>query len=138
MTVTVSTNAYRGYVVRMYTPDFLRSVENPAVIILDFSAGSYDSPAEWSGTGWGFNTDDCDLNGGAFWTGAGCTGNPKYAPITQVTPGNAVADHTALITGATGPVASEQVVITLRASTAVSQEASTYTTSPIFVVVPKY
>lgn len=82
VSVTVSTNAYRGYVVRMYAPDFLRSVENPAVIILDFSAGTYESSAEWSGTGWGFSTDDCDLNGGAFWTGAGCTGNPKYAPIT--------------------------------------------------------
>ena len=67
ITVTVSTNAYSGYVVRMYALDFLRSIDNPPVIIPDFSAGTYASPAERSGTGWGFNTDDGDLNGGAFW-----------------------------------------------------------------------
>lgn len=110
------------------------------MIILDFSEGSCDSPAEWTGTEWGFNTDDCGLNGGSFWTVADCTGNRKYAPlpITQVTPGNVVADHTALITGATRPVVSEQVLITLRASTAVTQEAYTCTASPMFLVVPEY
>lgn len=138
VTVTVSTNAYNGFIVEMYSSDFLRSVDNSAVIIPDFSAGTYASPAEWSGTGWGFNTDDCDLNSGSFWTGAGCTGNPKYAPITQVAPGNVVGNHTALVTGATGPVVSEQFVITLRATTAVTQENANYSTNLVFVVVPEF
>ncbi len=136
VTVTVSTNAYNGYVIQMYASDFLRSEENPAVVIPDFSAGTYASPAEWSSTGWGFNTDDCDLNGDAFWTGAGCTGNPKYAPITQVESGNVVADHTALVTGATGPVSAEAFVVTLRATTPTTQGVYTYGTSLVFMVVP--
>ena len=138
MTVTVSTNAYNGYVIQMYATDFLRSEENPAVVIPDFSAGTYASPAEWSGTGWGFGTDDCDLNGGSFWTGAGCTGNPKYAPITQVGPGNAVADHTVQVTGATGPVSGEAFVVTLRATTPTTQGVYTYSTSLLFLVVPDF
>jgi hypothetical protein len=138
VTVTVSTNAYNGYAIQMYASDFLRSEENPAVVIPDFSAGTYASPAEWSGTGWGFNTDDCDLNGEAFWTGAGCTGNPRYAPITQVGPGNMVADHTALVTGATGPVSAEEFVVTLRATTPITQGVYTYGTSLLFMVVPDF
>ncbi|MFQ5860405.1 MAG: hypothetical protein ACE5IG_02505, partial [Dehalococcoidia bacterium] len=136
VTVTVSTNAYQGYVIRAYTPDFLRSLNNPAVIIPDFSAGSYASPAEWSGSGFGYNTDDCDVNSGQFWTGAGCTGNPKYAPFTHTGAGDIVADHTALVTGATGPVVNELFTITLRATTASVQLASEYAVDLIFDVVP--
>ncbi len=140
VTVTVSTNAYHGYVIQMYALDFLRSEANPAVIIPDFSAGTYANPAVWGGsdTGWGFNTDDCDLNGGDFWTGGGCTGNPKYAPITQLEPGDMVANHTNLVTGSTGAVVSEQFTVTLRATTASSQLTSDYTTILVFVVVPEF
>ena len=140
ITVTVSTNAYNGFDIKMFETDYLRSEITPAIIIADFSAGTYASPAEWGtgDAGWGFNTDDCDLNSGAFWTGPSCTGNAKYAPITQTEPGNVVGAHTALVTGATGPVASEQFVITLRATTTVSQEIATYSTGLVFGVVPKY
>ena len=138
VSVTISTNAYNGYVIRMFALDFLRSVDNPAVIIPDFSAGTYALPAEWSGTGWGFNSGGCDLNGGLFWTGPSCSGNPKYAPITQTAPGNVVGDHTAVVTGATGPIVSEQVVINLRATTAVAQEGSLYSVDLVFIVVPNY
>lgn len=138
VSVTISTNAYNGYVIRMFALDFLRSVDNPAVIIPDFSAGTYALPAEWSGTGWRFNSGDCALNGGLFWTGPSCSGNPKYAPITQTAPGNVVGDHTAVVTGATGPIVSEQVVINLRATTAVAQEGSLYSVDLVFIVVPNY
>ena len=140
VTVTVSTNAFNGYVIQMYALDFLRSEANAAVIIPDFSAGTYANPAVWSGsdTGWGFNTDDCDLNGGDFWTGGGCTGDAKYAPITQLGPGDIVANHTTLVTGSTGAVVLEQFTVTLRASTAKSQLTSTYGTILVFVVVPNF
>ena len=137
MMISISTNAYQGYTVLVYAADYLRSLDNPAVIVPDFSAGTYDSPAEWSGTGWGFNIDDCDLNGGAFWTGAGCTGNPKYAPITQTAPGNVVGDHTALVDGSTGPV-SDVITLTLRATTSDVQEQADYSTSFVVVVKPVY
>ena len=135
VTIAISTNAFNGYAIKVYALDLFRSLGNPAVIIPDFAAGTYASPAVWSGTGWGFNTDDCDLNGGAFWTGAGCTGSPKYAPITRVSPGNVVAEHTDQVTGATGAVVSEQLVITLRATTSTTQEGTAYSTSLVFVVV---
>ena len=137
MMTSISTNAYQGYTLLVYAADYLRSLDNPAVIIPDFSAGTYDSPAEWSGTGWGFNTDDCDLNGGAFWTGAGCTGNRKYAPITQTAPGNVVGDHSTLVDGSTGPV-SDVITLTLRATTSTVQEHADYSTSFIVVVKPVY
>ena len=136
-TITVSTNAYRGFTVKMYAVDFLRSLDNPAVIIPDFS-GTYAAPEEWTGTGWGYNTDDCDVNGAAFWTGGGCTGSAKYARITQSSPGDVVGDHTALVTGATGPVVAEVLTITLRATTTAAQEFADYATSLVFIVVPSY
>ena len=138
VTVTVSTNAYNGFVVKMFASDSLRSVENLFVIIPDFSAGTYSSPAVWSGTGWGFNTDDCDINGGAFWTGANCSGEAKYAPVTQVGPGDVVADHTNQITGLTGPVSNKDFIMRLRAATTSTQEHATYRTNLVFAVVPQF
>ena len=104
----------------------------------EYFSGTYEVPAEWTGTGWGYNTGDCNVNGGAFWTGAGCTGNPRYARITQSSPGDIVGDHTALVTGATGPVVAEECTITLRATTTAAQEFADYATSLVFIVVPSY
>ena len=78
------------------------------------------------------------MNGGAFWTGAGCTGNAKYSRITQSSPGDLVGDHTAPVTGATGPVTAKVLTITLRATTTAAQEFADYATSLVFIVVPSY
>ena len=141
-TVTVDTNAFNGFVILMYSLSFLRSVDNPAVIIPDFS-GTYAAPAEWgpNDTGWGYGVGDCDVNGGLFWTGSGgppCNGNAKYARITQSSPGDVVGDHTALVTGATGAVVGEEFTITLRATTTAAQQFADYATSLVFIVVPSY
>ena|GEM_PF-3104589 len=140
ITVTVSTNAYNGFQIKMFATDFLRSLSNPAVVIGDFSGGTYIAPAVWGGgdTGFGYNTDDCDVNGSLFWTGASCTGSMKFAPLSQTCPGDLVADHTALVTGATGAINSEDYDIFLRGTTTGTQDASDYLTNVVFVVIPIY
>ena len=135
--ITVTTNAYHGYEVKVYTTDFLRSTSNGAVIIPNF-AGTYASPQLWTGTGWGYNTTDCDVNGAAFWTSPSCAGSPKYAAFSQTPTGDVIADHTALILGDTGPANNEQYTLTLRATTAVTREDSVYTTGIVIAVIPSF
>jgi|GEM_PF-2847168 hypothetical protein len=62
----------------------------------------------------------------------------KFAPLSQTGPGDLVADHTALATGATGAISSEQYDILLRATTTLKQDASVYSTNVVFVVIPIY
>ena len=49
-----------------------------------------------------------------------------------------VADHIALVTGATGSVSAEAFVVTLRATTPITQGVCTYSTSLVFIVVPDF
>ena len=62
----------------------------------------------------------------------------KFAPLSQTCPGDLVADHTALVTGATGAINSEDYDIFLRGTTTGTQDASDYLTNVVFVVIPIY
>ncbi len=139
-TLTTSTNAYNGYVVRAYKTQLLTNTANPSYTIPDFSAGSYAAPSEWSGTGYGYTSSDTSIQGSGKFPGSGAclgTGNaPCYAPFSSTAPGDIVADHTATVSGS--PISSEQFTITYKVATPATQAGGQYTTTIIYTIVPQY
>ena len=129
VTLTISTNAHRGFRALMYRTES----EAP-----DFNLGTYDNPAPWTeaARGLAFSVNDCDVNGGKFWSMPGCGGERRFAPVTRDSPGNVIADHPALVDGATGPVM-ESYEILLRAPTSGGLTNSA-TTFLIIQAVPEY
>lgn len=133
-TLTTSTNAYGGYVVRLAASDLPRSAGN--FTIPDFNGGTYASPAAWgSGTGFGFSTNDADI----FPQSGSCPGGgtaPCYAPYSQTKPGDIVASHTANVTGS--PINNEAVTIKHRVTVSPTQAATTYQAILMYTITPVY
>lgn len=136
-TLTTSTNAYNGYDIKASRTTMLTF---GATTIPDFAAGTYGSPAAWgtgqcSGTSCGFGYTSSDTTVGAGQTDlfAGAT---KFAPFNATGPGDTVADHKAVITGA--PVSNENFTITNKVAVLGSQKAGTYTTAILYTIVPQY
>jgi hypothetical protein len=139
-TLTTSTNAYGGYMVRAYLTQLLTSTSTPTTTIPLFSGGTYALPAAWTGTGFGYTSSATTIQGATKFPAAGaCLGSgvaPCYAPFTLTAPGDIVADHTANVTGT--PITNEQFTITAKVSTATSQSAKKYTTVIVYQAVPIY
>ena len=128
--LTTSTNAYYGYTVYGHETGPLTSGPDT---ISDYS-GSNGSPTAWTGTGFGYTTNDSDLAGGT----ANRFTNPtaKYAGFTTSAPGDPVADHTAVLSGSV--ITNEQFTIGYRLTADSTAKAGAYTTNIIYVVVPTY
>lgn len=133
-TLTTSTNAYGGYAVRAFT---LGLLSGGGSTIANFP-GSYAATAEWgSNTGFGYTTNDNDING--FPSSGSCSGSgvaPCYAAFSQTKPGDVVANHTANVTGT--PISNEQFTITYRVATTNTQKATNYGGTIIYSVTPMY
>ena len=125
--LTTSTNAYNGYTVYARVTQPLTSGSNT---IANYSSPN-SSPTTWSGTGFGYTTDDTTLAGG---TAARFSGS-KYAGFTTSYPGDPVADHA-------GPVltsiSSEVFNIGYRVTADSTTTAGSYTTTVLYTVVPEY
>jgi len=131
-TLTTSTNAYGGYVIRAFMPDFLRSTDT-LTTIADFSSGSYASPATWAGaeTGFGYTSSDTTIGGvNKFGTAS------LHAPFSHTGPGDIVADHTNSVSGT--PVSAEVFTLTYKVKTAASQAAKKYTGTIIYTATAQY
>lgn len=128
-TLTTSTNAYNGYIVygRVTAP-----LTKGAHTIANY-ASTNASPSTWSGNGFGYTTDDSSLTGGT--ANRFTSGGPKYAGFGTSSPGDPVADHPGPIIS---PISSEQFTISYRVTTSETQQAGTYTTTVLYVVVPTY
>ena len=138
-TMTTSTNAYGGYVVRSYVTDILRASNNNTIGMFD--GGSYASPDAWLGadTGFGYTSDDSDVQGTNKFSPATCAGGgppPCYAPFSQTAPGDIVADHTASVLGT--PITNQAFILTLKVKTTPTQAASTYNTVTVYSITPIY
>lgn len=141
-TITTSTNAYGGYVVRAFATDYLRS--QGSFTVGDFSGGSYAAPDTWLGgdTGFGFTSSDTTIQGVNKFQSSTCPGGSAlaspgcYAPFTQAQPGNIIADHTANVTGS--PITNEAFTITLRTTVSAAQQAGPYQTVLIYAITPLY
>ena len=131
-TLTTSTNAYNGYVIRAFTTDLLKSLGGTHEIA-NFSSGSYASPATWSGseTGFGYTSSDTTIQGANKFNGA-----TLYAPFSQTGPGDIVADHTSTVTGTS--IANESFDITYKVKVPVTQAATNYTTTVVYTATAQY
>lgn len=140
-TLTTSTNAYNGYVIRAFSTSVLTSTDYPSETIPNFTGGSYASPDEWLGgdLGFGYNSSDTSIQGSNIFNNTPCPGGgnpPCYAPFSQIAPGDIVADHIATVSGS--PISNEQFTITYKVETSASQAATAYTTIIIYTVTPTY
>lgn len=128
-TLTTSTNAYNGYIVYGRVTQPMTSGSNT---IANYASPN-SSPTTWSGTGFGYTTNDSDLTGGT--PDRFTNGGPKYAGFGTSTPGDPVADHLGPVLNA---IVDEEFDITYRITADSSTPAGTYTSTVIYVVVPEY
>jgi len=126
--LTVSTNAYNGYVVNARSTGPLTNGSNT---IADYSSPN-SAPTTWSGTGFGYTTNDNDLSGG---TNNRFASGTKYAGFNTSSPGDPVADHQGPVTS---PINNEQFTISYRVTADSSTIAGRYTTTVLYNVVPEY
>lgn len=140
-TLTTSTNAYSGYVIRAFISDLLTSPVNPSAEIVNFNGGSYASPDEFRSTdlGFGYTSSDTSVQGSNKFGVNPCSGGgtpPCYAPFALTGPGDIVADHTSNVTGS--PITNEQFTITYKVKVPATQEALPYSTTVIYTITPIY
>lgn len=135
ITLTTSTNAANGYVVKAFRTALLTF---GSVTIPDFADGSYAAPATWgsgqcTGTscGFGYTSSDTTIGGVDLFAGA-----TKFAPFATSGVGDTVADHTSAVSGT--PVSNESFTITAKVAVSVTQPAGVYTTTIVYTIVPKY
>ena len=127
-TLTTSTNAYNGYVVYAHSTEPLTSGSNT---ISDYVSPN-SAPTTWSGTGFGYTTDDTSLTGGT----ANRFSGSKYAGFTTSTPGDPVADHTGPIESSA--ISNEQFTISYRVTADSTTPAGNYQNKIIYIVLPTY
>lgn len=134
LALTTSTNAYGGYVIRQYATGVLT---NGSFTIPMFQGGTYASPGAWPGgfctggsnCGYGYTSDDTTIQGADKFSGG-----TLYAAFSTTAFGDIVADHTASVTGGTGPVTNEAFTITHKVSVDALQAAKTYQTEVLYIV----
>jgi hypothetical protein len=127
--LTTSTNAYNGYIINARVTGPLTS---PSDTIANY-ASSNASPTTWSGTGFGYTTNDNNLTGGT--ADRFTNGGPKYAGFSSSSPGDPVADHAGPVTSS---ISNEQFTISYRVTSSPTNNAGNYTTTVLYIVVPTY
>ena len=127
--LTTSTNAYNGYIVYGRNTGALTYGSNT---ILDYSSPN-SAPTVWSGTGFGYSTNDSNLSGGT--ANRFTSGGPKYAGFSTSTPGDPVADTAGPILT---PISAETYTISYEVTTTNIKPAGPYRTTVIYVIVPTY
>jgi len=129
--LTTSTNAYNGYVVNARETGTLTHTVDGVTTIQDYPSAN-SSPTTWSGSGFGYTTDDNDLSGG---TNNRFSSGTNYSGFTTASPGDPVADHAGPILSA---ISNESFTITYRVTAGATQKAGKYTTTVLYNVVPEY
>lgn len=128
--LTTSTNAFNGYITYGRETAILTSGANT---IPDFASPN-SAPTTWSGTGFGYTTNDSNLSGGT--ANRFTAGGPKHAGFTTSAPGDPVADHTEVVEDPT--VTNEAFTITYRVTASDITASGAYTNTVVYVVVPTY
>ena len=139
-TLTTTTNAYNGYVIKAYETTPLTSSANPIYTIPDFNGGTYAAPDGWltGDRGFGYNSSDTSIQGANKFNSATCPGGNSgacYAPFSSTAPGDIVADHD---TGVTGSPVTDNFTITYQVKTDAIQMTGAYTTVIVYTVTPSY
>lgn len=127
--LTTSTNAYYGYIIygRVTQPLTFSGSTIP-----HFGATNA-SPTTWTGTGFGYTTNDSSLAGGT--ADRFTNGGPNYAGFPASSPGDPVADHASPVLTA---ISNEQFTVSYRVTASATTNAGNYQTTVLYVVVPTY
>lgn len=130
-TLTTSTNAYNGYTV--YGRDNQPLTSPNSNTIANYTSPN-SAPTTWSGTGFGYTTNDNNLGGAGGSTRFNSGTN--YAGFTTTGPGDPVADNPGPVT--TTPISGEVFTISYRVTGNSLTPAGKYTNTIIYTIVPSY
>jgi len=138
ITLTTSTNAKDGYVVRARASTVLSGTNGSIPM---FSGGSYNDPAEWltSSVGFGYTSDDPVVQGIDRFSDNPCPGGgapPCYAPFSLSGDGDIVVDNAGPVSGS--PIVDEIFTITSRVTSNGDQPAGEYQTNIIYSATAMY
>jgi hypothetical protein len=138
-TLTTSTNAYNGYLIKGYAEGLLESQNGDTISM--FTGGDYSNPDEWrpGDTGYGYHSSDTLVNGQNRFNSGTCPGGgspPCFAAWSQTFPGDIIADHTSTVSGT--PITDEQFIITHRVTAANGQASGQYRTVIIYGITARY
>jgi hypothetical protein len=130
-TLTTSTNAYNGYTIYGRVNKALTTPDGNT--ISNYSSPN-SSPTSWSGTGFGYTTNDTNLQG----TGGinRFSNGTLYAGFGTSGPGDPVADDTGPVTNS--QISNEQFTVSYRVTANNTTPAGTYTNTIIYTIVPSY
>lgn len=123
--LTISTNAYAGYTVKQWATSQLTAGSKTVA----WYSGTYAAPTTWSGTGFGYTTNDTSIASNVFATGT------KYARFATTGPGDIVAQHTSAVAGTS---ISDTPTLTFKLVVPSSQTAGRYTTTVVYSCVATY
>ncbi len=127
--LTTSTNAYSGYTIYGWETRVLTTANNQTIS----NYGSPNSaPTTWSGTGFGYTTNDSSLTGGTANRFVGS----KYAGFQTTGPGDPVVDNPGPNLNA--EITNEAFTITYRITGNNITPAGTYTNTILYSIVPSY
>lgn len=128
---TTSTNAYNGYTI--YGRESQALTAGDGNTITNY-AGTNSTPTTWSGTGFGYTTNDTDLGGSGginrFSSGT------KYAGFGTTSVGDPIADHAGPVVSPI--IASEQWNVNYKVAISATQPAGTYQNTLIYTIVPSF
>ena len=127
--LTTSTNAYNGYIV--YARE-TQPLTFGAQTIANYGSPN-SAPTTWSGTAFGYTTNDSNLTGGT--ANRFTSGGPKYAGFGTTAPGDPVADTAGPVLTA---LSNDQYTVSYRVTADTAIVAGTYTSTIVYVVVPTY
>lgn len=128
--MTTSTNAYNGYII--YGEETQPLTAAPSVTISDYGA-SNETPTTWSGTGFGYNSNDSDLQ-----TGPGLANRfsgSKYSGFSS-SQQDPVADHTTVVENPA--ISNETFTVAYKVIAPSTVKAGNYQNTIIYTVVPIY
>lgn len=127
--LTTSTNAYNGYTIYGKVTQALTTPDGST--IANYTSPN-SAPTTWSGTGFGYTTNDTNLSGGT----ANRFSGSKYAGFTTSTNGDPVADNAGPVT--TTPISNEQFTISYRITGDNLTKTGTYSNTILYSIVPSY
>lgn len=129
-TFTTSTNAYDGYTI--YGRDD-QPLTSPNSTIANYISPN-NAPTSWSGTGFGYTTNDNNLIGSGG--GNRFSNGTLYAGFQTTGPGDPVANNFGPITST--PITNEQFTVSYRVTSTSLTPAGTYSNVIIYTIVPQY
>jgi len=143
-TVTTSTNASNGYMVKAYITQLLTSLAYPTKTIQNYNydGASWAAPKEWpsgkcddtpGSCGFGYTSNDPLVYGSNRFADA-----TKYAPFSQTAQYLSDEPPVDVVADSTGPVTNEQFIITYKVAVSSTQAASTYQTYAVYIVTANY